>query len=573
MAENEGTTGAGWKSALSPKWWLAPKRRRPVLFGGVVVVAALLGIAFFQPEKAPEYRTEAVRRMDLTKSISASGTLQAVESVQIGSQVSGEVREVYVDFNSQVKKGQLLAVIDTAQLVSRVRQSEASLASAQATLKQAEADFQRQKRLAAADLVADKDAQDADAARAKAIAAVQQASAALQSDRSNLSYAEIRSPIDGIVINRTVDPGNTVAASFAAPNLFVVANDLSKLEIRILVDEADIGVVREGQAVKFSVDAFPDEAFDGAISQVRKQPVTSANVVTYEVMALANNPGNRLLPGMTANVDIVTEQHKDVLALPMTALRWRPADAPALPPGQGGQRQGGGPGGGFAGAGPPPGGFAGGGGQRPGGMGPGGMGGGQRQGGMGGMGGLPAELIATQLSLTDKQKTQFQAISEQANADRRAAFQTAGDDQARAVAMRASNDKMFDELGKILTKEQQPKLAALREMMAARGGRNGGPPRMVYVLKDKKPVPLVTRTAADDGSWAEIVGGEVKQGDLVITGGGPLPKGQAAAPAGQRQGLPGGGFGGPGGGFGGPGGGFGGPGGGPPGGGFGGGRG
>ncbi|HWA23079.1 MAG TPA: efflux RND transporter periplasmic adaptor subunit [Caulobacterales bacterium] len=520
---------ADWSSWLSPKTWLAPQRRRPVLFAGVVVGAALLGLAFFKPEKPAEYKTEAVRHMDITKSISASGTLQAVESVQIGSQVSGQVKDVFVDFNSQVKKGQLLAVIDTAQLQSRVRQSEAGLASAEATLKQAEADFQRQKRLAAADLVADKDAQDADAARAKAIAAVQQARAALQSDRSNLGYAEIRSPIDGIVINRTVDPGNTVAASFSAPNLFIVANDLSRLEIKIMVDEADIGAVREGQAATFTVDAYPDETFEGRISQVRKQPVTSANVVTYEVIALANNPGNRLLPGMTANVDVITEQHPNVLAMPTTGLRWRPLDAkaPANQQSQTGQRQAG------AGGGQGFGGGQGGGGQF------------ARQGG-GGRGGLQVDALATAVGLSEKQKAQVQIIVDKARGDAQAAAQSAsGDRAARFGAMRAANEKALDEIAKILTKDQQPKLAAFRAQMGQRGAGRPAPERTVYILADNKPTEAKVRVGADDGSWSEIVGGTLKEGDLVIVGGGPQPKGQTAAAQGARPGaIPGMGFGG-----------------------------
>jgi HlyD family secretion protein len=539
---------ADWSSWLSPKTWLSPQRRRPVLFAGVVVGAALLGLAFFKPEKPAEYKTEAVRHMDITKSISASGTLQAVESVQIGSQVSGQVKDVFVDFNSQVKKGQLLAVIDTAQLQSRVRQSEAGLASAQATLKQAEADFQRQKRLAAADLVADKDAQDADAARAKAIAAVQQARAALQSDRSNLGYAEIRSPIDGIVINRTVDPGNTVAASFSAPNLFIVANDLSRLEIKIMVDEADIGAVREGQAATFTVDAYPDETFEGRISQVRKQPVTSANVVTYEVIALANNPGSRLLPGMTANVDVITEQHTDVLAMPTAGLRWRPADAkaPANQQNQTGQRQAGGQGFGGAGGGQGLGGGQGGGGQfaRQGGA---NGGGGQfaRQGG-GGRGGLQVDALATEVGLTEKQKAQVQTIADKARGDAQAAAQNAsGDRAARFGAMRAANEKALDEIAKVLTKDQQPKLAAFRAQMAQRGAGRLSPERAVYILKDNKPTEAKVRVGADDGSWSEIVGGTLKEGDLVIVGGGPQRKGQAPAAQSARPGaIPGMGFGG-----------------------------
>ncbi len=549
MAENDQAVKSDWKSWLQPKTWLAPERRRPVLFAGVIAVAALLGIAFFKPEKAPEYKTEAVKHMDLTKSISASGTLQAVESVQIGSQVSGQVLEVYVDFNSQVKKGQLLAKIDTAQLQSRVVQSEAGLASANATLKQAQADYNRQKRLAAADLVADKDAQDADAARAKAIAAVRQAQAQLQSDRANMGYAEIRSPIDGIVINRTVDPGNTVAASFSAPNLFVVANDLKKLEIKIMVDEADIGDVREGEMATFTVDAFPDETFDAQISQVRKQPVTSANVVTYEVIASANNPGGRLLPGMTANVDVITEQHPNVLAMPMAGLRWKPLDVKAkTQTAQSGapntQRQNGGQNAGAGGGARQSGqGFAG-----------GGQGGGGRQ--AGGRG-IPVDQLAATLELTAAQKAQVQAIADKTRADVMATMQNAGSDRtAMRTAMRAATDKAYGDIAKTLTADQQPKLAAFRESAAAARGQRIAPERTVYILKDNKPTAAKVRVGADDGTWSEIVGGTLKEGDLVITGGGPQPKGQTTAQNGQRPGaavLPG--LGGAGGGFGGGGGG------------------
>lgn len=535
MAAQEQPDRAGWKAWLSPATWMAPQRRRPVLFAGAVVIAALVGVAFFKPEKVPEYKTEAVRRTDLTRSISASGTLQAMESVQIGSQVSGQVKEVFVDFNSQVKKGDLLALIDTAQLQSRVRQSEAALASANATLKQAEADYQRQMRLAQADLVADKTAQDADAARAKAIASVTQARAALQSDRANLGYAEIRSPIDGVVINRTVDAGMTVAASFSAPELFVVANDLSRLEIKIMVDEADIGSVREGQRVTFTVDAFPDETFDGAISQVRKQPVTTSNVVTYEVIAAANNPGGRLLPGMTANADVVVEEHPNVMALPSAGLRWRPLNVSAPANGQDqGQRQGQGQGA-----------------QDQAQLGPGGFGGGRPG---GGRGGLPVDQLATDLGLSATQKAQVQTIADKARDDMRAAFQNAGGERgARGGAIRAINDRAFGDIEKILTSEQLPKLASFRDQMRGRaGGGRAAPERTVYILKDNKPVAANVRTGADDGgSWTEIVGGELKEGDLVITGGGPQPKGQAQQQQGQRPGaIPGMGFGGPpGGGF------------------------
>jgi HlyD family secretion protein len=552
MALNETNDTPNWKTRLTPGYWLAPERRKTAMIGGGVLIAVLLGLAFFKPEKVPEYRTQAITRTTLTTSISATGALQPLESVQVGSEVSGLVKTVLVDFNSQVKKGQTLATIDDENFRNKVQQSQANLDSAIATLRVAEADYDRQKRLAAADLVTDKVAQDADATRVRAVAGVSTARATLATDRSNLLRTEIKAPIDGIVINRTIDPGNTVNASQSVPNLFIIANDLGRLKIRVLVDEADIGDVREGQAVKFTVDAFPDETFTGSVIEVRKQSVTTSNVVSYEVIAAANNPGRRLLPGMTANVDIVLEEHPDVLVAPMAGARWRPAGVAAPAGGQnGGNRQGGGQGGGFAAGG----GFGGGG------FGDGQGGGGQRGQGGGGFGGGPggaqmATMLATELSLDAKQKTLVQAIVDNTRASRQAAIQSAGESrEARQAAMRKVDDKMYEDIGKLLTDAQRPKLAALREAQSQR--RGGGPggaarpqPRTIYLLKDNKPVATQVTTNANDGTLMQVAG-PVKEGDLVIVGGGPVPKAtnRPSATPGGFGGAPGGGFGG--GGFGG----------------------
>jgi HlyD family secretion protein len=548
--ENE-TQQTSWTAKLSPGYWLAPSRRKTALIGAGVVVAVLVGLMVFKPEKTPDYRTDPIRRTTLTTSITSTGTLQPLESVQVGSEVSGLVKTVLVDFNSQVKKGQVLATIDDSNFRNKVQQSEANLSAANAQLRVAQADYDRQRRLVAADLVTEKVAEDSAASRAQAAASVQTASATLATDRSNLVKTEIKAPIDGIVINRTIDPGNTVNASQSVPNLFIIANDLSKLKVRVLVDEADIGNVREGQKVKFTVDAFPDETFDGSVIVVRKQSITTSNVVSYEVMAQADNPGRKLLPGMTANVEIILEEHPDVLVASMAGARWRPIDvkAPANTGNGGGNRNNGGAGAANA---------AGFGGGNGGGAGGGGFGAGGRGAGGGPGGAAMIERINTELALDAKQKTEVQAIFDASRPKMQAAFQTGGGDdrQARQAALRKVNDQMFADIEKVLKPDQQLKFAALREELGARRGGPGGAPRAVprtlYLLKDGKPTPVQVTTNANDGTYMQV-SGPVKEGDLVIIGGGPVPK------ATRQSTTPAAGFGGPGGGFGGaPGGGFGG---------------
>lgn len=313
---------------------------------GVVVLALVVAVACQmrpKPLKDP-YRLAPVARGDIVRSVSASGTLQALVTVDVGSQISGLVTKVLVDFNDPVRAGQVLATLDPQTYRSRVAQSQAdiqagdaSVRQAQATLANAQADFGRKKTMVDQGFASPSALDQATAALRVAEAnvgvargRVSQSQAALSIQRTDLQRTTITSPIAGIVVDRKVEPGQTVAASFQAPVLFTIAQDLSKVEVKISVDEADVGQVREGLKVRFTVDAFPDDTFDGLVTQVRKQPTTEQNVVAYTVIAEADNPQRRLLPGMTANADIVIETRRNVLKVPSAALRWTPSlDRPA----------------------------------------------------------------------------------------------------------------------------------------------------------------------------------------------------------------------------------------------------
>ena len=501
----------------------------PLVIGLVVLLAVIAGLVFWQTRpKAPKdpYRTAAIERGDLTKTVSASGTLQALVTVEVGSQISGQIKQVLVDFNDEVTKGQVMATLDPQTYVSRVNQSQANVAASNASLKQAQAnaakakaDYDRAKFLYDRGITA-KAALDTALAAWKvsqagidsARASISQSQAAMQVNQVDLGRTTIIAPIDGVVVDRQIEPGQTVAASLSSPVLFKIAQDLSKLEVKITVDEADIGQVKEGQTVKFTVDAFPEDSFEGVVTQVRKQPETSANVVAYIVLAEAENPGGKLLPGMTANADIVVEQRRDVVKVPSAALRWKPADAAANSQrgGQGGGQGAGGPGG-------------------PGGPGQGGGGGGG-QGGQGRGGGMAGRLLAD-LNLDAGQKTKAEAIFADA---RQKAMANAGGD--RRKAMRESMETAFAQLEPILKPDQKPKLVALRARMAAQQGqrRGGMSAGVVYVLRKNKPEPVAVRVGATDGSSTEIVSRDLKPGDQVITGGGPRAKLQL-----QGGGMPG----------------------------------
>jgi HlyD family secretion protein len=329
------------------------RRWRPIAAALLLLVVAGFAYRSFvgSESAAPRYRTEKVTRGDLIASVTATGTVNPVKTVQVGTYVSGPIQAIDVDFNSPVKKDQRVAKIDPRPFELRVQQSEAGLANARAALVKARADLAykssnlvrnrklQEQGIVAADAV-DVLASSVDQARAEVAlqeAQVQQAEAQLEEARVNLGYTNIVSPVDGVVVSRAVDVGQTVAASFQTPTLFVIAEDLAKMQVNANVSEADIGEVREGQTATFSVDAYPERPFQGSVSQVRNSPLNVQNVITYDVVIDADNADLALRPGMTANVDIVTGRREQVLRVPTAALRFRPhageGEAAAAPAG------------------------------------------------------------------------------------------------------------------------------------------------------------------------------------------------------------------------------------------------
>ncbi|HUP49580.1 MAG TPA: efflux RND transporter periplasmic adaptor subunit [Thermoanaerobaculia bacterium] len=274
--------------------------------------------------RSEQFRTEKVGRGTVTRTVTATGTLSAVTTVQVGSQVSGMISQLYADFNSRVQRGQLLAELDPTPFQAQVEQRRADLTRAQVEAANALLTLQRQQRLSESGLAADA---ELDAAKARfdgAQAQVSQAAAALSQAQTNLRYTRILSPIDGIVVDRQYDVGQTVAASFQAPTLFSIAQDLTKMQVQADVDQSDIGNVQVGQVGRFTVDAYPDEEFRGRISQIRLNALVTQNVVSYPVIIEVANPEERLRPQMTANVTIDVATVKDVLRIPNAALRFRP---------------------------------------------------------------------------------------------------------------------------------------------------------------------------------------------------------------------------------------------------------
>lgn len=309
---------------------------------GVLIIAAGAAFFFFKNDGSSKksLKTENISRGEIVSTVTASGTVNAVTTVLVGTQVSGTIKEIYVDFNSRVKKGQLIAKIDSATFEAQVEQARANLLSAQANLEKAEAalldakrGMDRSRELFSKNMVAksemDTSETNYEAAKAQvsvARAQIAQAEAALKIAETNLRYARIVSPVDGTVVSRNVDIGQTVAASFQTPTLFNIAQDLTKMQINSSVDEADIGKVRVGQPVEFTVDAYPDTTFKGRVSEVRNAPVTVQNVVTYDVVVKVSNPELKLKPGMTANVSTVISGKKGILRIPNAALRFRPSE-------------------------------------------------------------------------------------------------------------------------------------------------------------------------------------------------------------------------------------------------------
>jgi HlyD family secretion protein len=299
----------------------------------IIIIIAVVGLStavlalvkpFGRESTDIAMETKAVIKGEINEVITSTGTLEALETVEVGTQVSGIIDKIYVDYNSVVKKGQLLAQIDETPLLAQLEQSQASVESAEAEADFQEANHERYKALSEKDLIAELDYKQVEYNYRKAKAALKNARSVHEKNRINLGYATITSPIDGIILDRAVDEGQTVAASFNTPTMFTIANDLTEMQVEANVDEADIGQVKEGQRVEFTVDAFPDMKFYGEVTQIRLQPVESSNVITYTVIINAPNDALKLMPGMTANISFFVMEKKDILLMPAEALNFVP---------------------------------------------------------------------------------------------------------------------------------------------------------------------------------------------------------------------------------------------------------
>ena len=311
-------------------------RKKTIIAAALAVVLAVTAVlvhrAAFAKETA-EYRFTTVERGDVESTVSATGTLSAVTTVQVGTQVSGQISELLADFNDTVREGQLLARIDPTLQEQAVADAAAALERARAQYLQAQREANRSGELMSAGLVARSELESAGSSLDVARANAKSAQVALDRARRNLEYTNIHAPIDGVVVERNVDDGQTVAASLSAPQLFLIANDLTHMQILASVGESDIARIREGQKVKFTVQALPRRTFEGTVRQVRLQSKTSENVVNYTVVVSVENPKKTLLPGMTARVEFLTESAEDVLKVANAALRFKPADG-GTPSGQ-----------------------------------------------------------------------------------------------------------------------------------------------------------------------------------------------------------------------------------------------
>jgi len=487
-----------------------------VLIAAVVLAVAAAAAAYYnwsmrEDRQAPAYRFAKVERGPLTATVAASGTLNPVTSVQVGTQVSGQIKELLVDFNSPVKAGQLIARIDPETFQYRVRQNEADVeaaraaaARAQVALANAQRDLARTKELVQREFVSPADLDRAqaqfDLARAElnnAQAVVAQRAAQLASARVDLGRTEIRAPVDGVVIKRSVDVGQTVAASLQAPELFVIARDLRDMQVETSIDEADVGRIRAGQRATFTVDAFPGRTFAGEVRQVRKSAQTVQNVVTYTVLVSAANPDGHLMPGMTANVRIVTDTRESALKVANAALRFRPPGESATPPDGRTLPEKASPAGATGG-------------------------GGQLQ--------QLRERLIGELKLDETQQARLQAIFEQMRG--RFASLRELPEEARARASATVRAEMRTGIEEILKPEQKPRFA---EIMAEAAGRSAQSGRgRIWVLADGKPKAIDVRTGLTDGTATEVSGAGVEEGLEVITG---IQGASSSAPA-AKSGAP-----------------------------------
>lgn len=486
----------------------SPWIRRGLIAFALVFAAALLVWGWGRRTTASDdgaFRTAQVERGDIRVAISATGTLAAISTVDVGTQISGQVTDVLADFNDRVQRGQVLARIDPSTYEAQIAQgsaavssARASLATAQAALRNADADYARKSELARGQFVARSDADLALAARDQARAQVNAAQAQInqqiastRTSRLNLDRTVIRSPVDGVVLTRTIEPGQTVAASLQAPVLFQIAEDLAQMEIVLAIDEADIGQVKPGQGVSFGVDAFPDRQFRGKVEQVRLSATNTNNVITYPVVVAVENADQLLLPGMTANAEIEVSRRDDVLRVSNSALRYKPAEDTAA-----------------AASGPARGGLA---------------------------DEWPRLAKALQLDATQQaafdeaiaaiqQRSAARAATAPANPGGSVLFgggrpggarsgASGGDAGAMRQRMQERFKQQFAAFRATLSAPQQAKWDA--EMAALVSARRAP----LYKLVDGNPVAIMVRVGASDGSWTEV-SGDVGAGDVVVTGSG-----------------------------------------------------
>jgi len=316
------------------------KKKIAIIATVVVLVLAGVGFGVSKIKKAAQYKTEKITKCSISQTVDASGVINPVTTVNIGTQVSGTISKIYVDYNSEVKKGQLLAEIDPALFQAAVERAQSDLAAAHANAQRVEStlafdkqNYERYQKLYVKNYVSKSELDLAEAnykansAQLNSMkAAINQTSATLKTNQTNLKYSKIISPVDGVVVSRNIDVGQTVAASFQTPTLFLVAQDLEKMQIEVNVSEADIGMIKVGQDVDYTLDGYPDKTFKGKITQVRISPTTVQNVVTYVVIVAVNNPDGILKPGMSANVSIVVNKKEDILCVPPEAFRFTPAE-------------------------------------------------------------------------------------------------------------------------------------------------------------------------------------------------------------------------------------------------------
>lgn len=310
--------------------FLSVLNMRVLLAAAGIALLASAFVACSSKDAAENYQTETLARGDIAHTVSASGTLNPVTLVSVGTQVSGTITALHADFNDRVEAGQVLMQLDDALLRAALQQSEANYASAQSALRLAHSDVERIAPLAKDGFVSQQELDQTQQALKDAQAKVAQTRAQVTKDRTNLNYAVIRSPVSGVVVSRAVDAGQTVAASFNTPELFKIAKDLRAMQIDAYFAEADIGQIHVGMPVSFRVDAFTGQRFAGTVKQIRLNPKTESNVVTYNVVVAVANPDEKLLPGMTAYVDIKVQEKTDVLRVSNTALRYKPTDAKSV---------------------------------------------------------------------------------------------------------------------------------------------------------------------------------------------------------------------------------------------------